>query len=125
MKNFTHILALLGLFGCLMALQSCYDETRDLARFYDSEMSLVERHTYSYYDWEETKKVTLEVTTPDDGLIKIRALNGEILFQGYLVNGVLSELTLSVPIDVNQLLIEYKGQIENVSCGAKKIRFAF
>lgn len=125
MKNITQTLAIAAILGCLFALQSCHDETKDLARFYDSEMSLEERHAYSYYDWEDTKRVTLEVKTPDDGLIKVRALNGEILFQGYLVNGVLSELTLSVPKDVDQLLIEYKGQIENVSCGAKKIRFAF
>jgi hypothetical protein len=125
MKKITRTLTILGLFGCLVALQSCYDETRDLAHFYDSEMSLEERHTYSYYDWEDTKKVTLEVKTPDDGLIKVRALNGEILFQGYLVNGVLSELTLRLPIDVDQLLIEHKGRIENVSCNGKKIRFSF
>ncbi|MFT4680047.1 MAG: hypothetical protein ACI84C_002583 [Flavobacteriales bacterium] len=115
----------LALIFCASLLVSCYDETKDLARFYDSEMTYSERHTYSYYDWNETKNVSLEIKTPEDGLIKVRALNGEILFQGYIVNGVLSELTLSVPKEVDQILIEYREQIENVSCGARKIRFAF
>lgn len=110
---------------CAFLLVSCYDETKDLARFYDSEMTYSERQTYSYYDWNETKNVSLEIKTPEDGPIKVRALNGEILFQGYLVNGVLSELTLSVPVEIDQILIEYKEQIENVSCGARKIRFTF
>ncbi|MCB0762443.1 MAG: hypothetical protein KDC12_13030 [Flavobacteriales bacterium] len=118
-RNLFALLALVTMFT------SCYDETKDLARFYDSEMTYSERQVYSYYNWKETKNIALEIKTPEDGLIKVRALNGEILFQGYLVNGVLSELTLTVPEEIDQILIEYKDQIENVSCGAKKIRFAF
>lgn len=88
-------------------------------------MSLDDRQDYSYYDWENTKSVSLALETPEDGLVKVRAVNGEILFEGYIINGVLEELKLKIPEELDQILIEYNNSVENVSVGARKVRFAF
>lgn len=106
-------------------LCSCYHEEQNLARHFDPLMTLEDRQDFSYYDWEKTKSVSLALETPEDGLVKVRAVNGEILFEGYIINGVLEELKLKIPEELDQILIEYDNSIENVSVGARKVRFAF
>lgn len=123
MKTTLKQLALFFLLG--IALSSCYTETEDLARFYNSALSPRERDYHSYYNWTETREVSLEFTTRESKLIKLRALNGEILYQGYLENGILSELNLSVPKEIDQLLIEYDDNLENISIGNFTARFEF
>lgn len=119
MKNLI-LIAILGI-----ALTSCYHEDQNLARHYDPLMSLDDRQKYSYYDWQDTKTVSIALETPEDGLVKVRAVNGEILFEGYMINGVLQELKLNVPTELDQILIDYDGNVENVSVGARKVHFAF
>ena len=109
----------------VVILAGCYDEDQNLARHYDPLMSMEERQKQSYYDWDDTKVVSLVLETPEDGLVKVRAVNGEILFEGYIINGVLAELKLNDPEELDQILIEYDDSIENVSVGARKVHFAF
>lgn len=108
-----------------MTLSSCYSETEDLARFYNSALSPRERDFHSYYNWNETREVSLEFTTESNKLIRLRALNGEILYQGYLESGILSEFNLNVPQEIDQILIEYDDKMENISIGDFTVRFAF
>jgi hypothetical protein len=75
------------------------------------------------YDWSETRPVELQISTPDDGPIKLRAVNGEILFHGYLINGVLSGLVLNLPVEVESIFLEFGDQIETIRIDGDKVVF--
>lgn len=125
MKRKPNIRTMLFLLALGSLFTSCYNETEDLARFYNSALSPRERDYHSYYNWEETKTIKLEFTTQINKLVKLRALNGEILYQGYLETGILSEFSLAVPEEIDQILIEYDDKLENISIGEFTVRFAF
>ena len=93
------------------------------ALHYKSNSSLQEKLAHSNYNWKETKPVTADLTIPNYGIVNVRTINGEILYQGFWANDILSELILKIPQEIDQVLIEYEDNKKLVSEGAKKIRF--
>ena len=116
----------LGLIMFLMFfLIGCLKAHDNLAKNFKANSTLEYKLDHSNYDWSETKEVGIELTTPTDGMVSVRAVNGEILYQGFLANGILTEFVLNIPVEIKQVLIEYKDNQEVVSVGAKKVRFTF
>ena len=119
--KYLYIILLLSCFS----FNSCLNGDNNPALHYKSNSSLDDKLKYSKFDWEETKAITLELSTPNDGIVNVRAINGEILYQGFLANGILSEFILNIPKELDQVLVEYEDNKELVSVGAKRIRFTF
>ncbi len=95
------------------------------SKYYKSNSSLAEKLKHSHYNWKDVRPVAIELTTPNDGMVNVRSINGEILYQGFLSNGILTEFILKIPKEIKQVLIEYDDKQELVSVGAKRIRYTF
>lgn len=124
MKRF-NLVVLSVLLSIVFVFMGCLKEENNRAKNYKANSSLEDKLKHSHYDWNETKSVSIELTTPSDGMVNVRAVNGEILYQGFLANGILTEFILNIPTDIKQILIEYEDNQEVVSVGAKKVRFTF
>ena len=111
----------LVIFGSLFV--SCLSGENNSALHYKSNSYLQEKLAHSNYNWKDTKPVTADLTIPNYGIVNVRTINGEILYQGFWANDILSELILKIPQEIDQVLIEYEDNKELVSEGAKKIRF--
>jgi len=109
----------------LITLTGCLDVSKDPTRNFNANSSLKEKLENSRFDWNDTKEVTIELKTPSDGMVNLRAINGEILYQGFLANGILSQFILNIPTEIDQVLLEYENSQELLSVRAKKIRFEF
>lgn len=78
----------------------------------------------SNYDWSRTRSVQIQFVTRQDQKIRLRALNGEVLFQGFLETGVLSELTLSLPQEIVHVLLEYGEEQESIYIEKETLRLS-
>ena len=104
---------------------ACVKDEDNPAKYFKANSSLEEKKKNSNYNWEETRDVSIELTTPSDGMVNIRAINGEILYQGFLANGILTEFILKIPEEINQVLVEYEDKQELMGVKAKKVKFTF
>ncbi len=109
----------------ILLLASCLDADENPALHYKANSTLAEKLQHSKYNWSDTKPIAIELTSPNDGIVNVRAINGEILYQGFLSNGILSEFILNIPEEIEQVIIEYEDKQELVGVGAKRIRFTF
>ena len=89
----------------VLVLAGCKKEKLDPSLHFKANVSIEEKIQASKYNWNETKNITIHVTSPQDGMITIRALDGEIIYRGYLANEVLYEFVLKIPKEINQVLI--------------------
>lgn len=97
-----------------LGMIACQDAPMAPSSFVQGGMSFEDRMHHSVYDWEDTREVTLHVSTPEDVAIKLRAVNGEILYHGFHINGVLSHLVLNLPQEIDTIYLEYGHEIETV-----------
>ena len=97
----------------VLVLAGCKKEKLDPSLHFKANVSIEEKIQASKYNWNETKNITIHVTSPQDGMITIRALDGEIIYRGYLANEVLYEFVLKIPKEINQVLIEH-GEFHKV-----------
>lgn len=101
------------------------DDSNNPAKHFKANQSLDDKLVHSRFDWNVTKSVSISLTTPEDGMVNIRAINGEILYQGFLANGILTEFILSIPEEISQVLVEYKDKQEVISVTPKKVKYEF
>ncbi len=101
------------------------EQRLDLSSHYYNELPMEDRIESSFYNWRETKSIEFELNSPIAGMVNLRASNGEILFQTYLEAGIVEELSLDLPSDVDMVLIEYRHQIESVNIDADHIALSY
>ncbi len=104
-----------GLFilGMIIAQES-KEERPDLSSHYFHDMSINERQHFSSFNWNEVKKVNLQLHSEESGMVSIRAINGEIIYQAFLESEIPEEIQIDVPSEFKNLLIEYHNTVENV-----------
>jgi hypothetical protein len=71
--------------------------------------TLIEKMVNSSYDWLKRTDLSICISSPKDGTITVNALNGEIIYSGYLLNGVLNEYVLKIPTELSHVIIEHAG----------------
>lgn len=101
------------------------EQRLDLSSHFYNNLSLDQRTESSFYDWRDTKSVEFELNSPIAGMVNMRASNGEILFQTYLEAGIVEEVALELPSDIQLVLLEYRHQIESVSIDANHIALSY
>lgn len=97
----------------------------DLSSHFYNNLPVEERIESSFYNWRDTKSIEFELNSPIAGMVNLRASNGEILFQTYLEAGIIEELSIDLPNDVDMVLIEYRHQIERVNIDANHIALSY
>lgn len=107
-----------------LIITACREAPRAPTSFVQGSMTLEDRREYSIYDWADTREVVLEISTPNDGAIKLRAMNGEILFHGYLVNGVLLGLTLNLPHEIDAMFLEFGNVTKSIKIEDDQVVYA-
>lgn len=116
MKRFLLYITLIAL-----GIAACQDVPSSPSNFIQGSMTIEDRKEHSVYDWSDTRAVELQISTPSDGPIKLRAVNGEILFHGYLVNGVLSGLVLNLPHEIEAIFLEFEDEIQSLRIEGNRV----
>lgn len=95
--------------GSLLLIESSKADQLDLGQYYYPNLSPQDRCQFSYFNWYETKDVTLELTSEQSGMITIRSLNSEILFQTYLEGGIKEDISINIPDELDKVVVEYSS----------------
>lgn len=88
--------------------------TLDLSTHYYPNLSYDERTRYSAYDWEHTRSVEFDLQVEKSGMVILRAMNGEIVYQTFLERNITEQVVIRLPDDLNRLLVEYKDKTEYI-----------
>lgn len=101
------------------------EQRLDLSSHYYNDLPVDARVESSFYNWRDTKSVGFELSSPLSGMVNLRASNGEILFQTYLEAGIVEELSLELPMEVDLVMVEYRHRIERVNIDADHIALSY
>ena len=110
-RNYLSIASVITLvfIGSLLLIQRSKADQLDLGQYHYPNLSPQDRCQFSYFNWYETKDVTLELTSEQSGMITIRSLNSEILFQTYLEGGIKEDISLNIPDELDKVVVEYSS----------------
>lgn len=106
------VLLAIAFVSALYLIRPPQQEFLDLAGRYYPELSQEERNRHSFYNWLTTRYVDLKLQSKEGGMVVLRAANREILYQSFLEKNIVEDLHLSLPEDLNQIMIEYGERIE-------------
>lgn len=110
--------------GSLLLLQNSRADHLDLGQYYYPNLSPQDRCQFSYFNWYETKDITIELASEQPGMITIRALNSEILFQTYLEGGIKEDVSMSIPLELEKVVVEYSYGRDVVNVDDLKVAYS-
>lgn len=87
--------------------------------------ALSEKLIHSNYNWNNNRKVTICMDSPLDGMITISAVNGEVIYRGYLLNGILHEFVLNIPNEISHVLIEQSSYSKVFNIDSGRVQHSF
>lgn len=107
--------------GGLALLSRDHSNRLDLSSYYYQDLPVDVLMASSYYNWNDTQKVKFKLESPTSGMVNLRAVNGEILFQTYLEASIAAEIEIAIPNEIDMVQVEYRHRTVNVLVGEQKI----
>jgi hypothetical protein len=98
--------------GGLLLVNIDLERTPDLSSHYYPDLSPEERTRFSVYNWKETRGVDIELKTEQSGMVVLRAMNSEIVYQTFLERNIREQVSLELPSDLDRIFVEYKNKTE-------------
>ena len=81
----------------------------DLSNHFYQHLSPEIKQRSSLYNWSEVQDLTFSYTAEAPGMLRVKADNGEILYQCFAEEGIKQDIHIEVPVELKSLLLEQRS----------------